>query len=740
MAKVRSSSNSSSRGRTVDIQVRAKLVGGIAVKERPTAVAYAFSKGGKLLASAVLSDKGQANLSVPLSSDATAVRVMVGPEVADHQSLSVDELQRRGAQELHLRAEAKRPKLEAALTIHPNVWTCWILSACTVRGTLLKRFTSAGVTVDHPVCNATVDVYEVDPWPLLIAKLPDSILDKLRDILVDPRPFPIPIPDPVPDLGPLPGPIPGPGPDPAPFFSPRADTNFHVFDVKAAAALSDAVRSTELAFVAKSGSKLQFQQELVAHPLLIRPLLCFFWPQLVTMHKVATAVTDDCGHFQAVFFESCHNTDAPDLYFKARQKIFGWFDVTIYAPTPIPCYTWWNYTCGTEVTLITTNPFAITCSPCPPVDAPPNWVLFTAIGNTSLKAIQGGGASGTTLSNWGLLGSGAPWGGTLRPRLDFDNSLRESLGVKYYQLSWRKGTAGSFTPFTAEVYRHYAQMVGSDLVIEPYYLGPNHMVVAGENLELYEIPPAVPPAGQWTVANAVLDTENGEFNSVLHSPGITSYNDDFTPKTGVDDSGLYQIKLELFDAAGVRVDIGVNNIRYVVPDNESLTGTIHTVNASTIVQPDGTTLVQGNAMILTLHVDNNHCGAEVDPPVTPIGSADACCGVVRYAAGDSVSMTYTAHHPHGYATRTFQLYRSATKILPDLNGGTGTFTETRTVAAMMSLALPPECALTPPCTMAAFSENLYVRGLATDGWGSYLGYDAYAVRAFALAPLSGSTG
>ncbi|MGE3972589.1 MAG: hypothetical protein AB7E78_14680, partial [Porticoccaceae bacterium] len=37
------------------------------------------------------------------------------------------------------------------------------------------------------------------------------------------------------------------------------------------------------------------------------------------------------------------------------------------------------------------------------------------------------------------------------------------------------------------------------------------------------------------------------------------------------------------------------------------------------------------------------------------------------------------------------------------------------------------------CAVAGFSENLYVDSLATDGWGSELGYDASAVRAFVLA-------
>ena len=133
----------------------------------------------------------------------------------------------------------------------------------------------------------------------------------------------------------------------------------------------------------------------------MRPLLCFFYPRFVTMQKVGETYTDDCGHFRTLFFKGCHNADTPDLYFKAHQRIFGFFEVTIYAPTPIACHTWWDYVCGTEVTLHTTSPFAVTCSPCPPVIGPENWVLFTAIGNHSVHGIFGGGAAGATLCQLG---------------------------------------------------------------------------------------------------------------------------------------------------------------------------------------------------------------------------------------------------------------------------------------------------------------------------------------------------
>ena len=85
---------------------------------------------------------------------------------------------------------------------------------------MIKRTTLDGQNIDLPVCDATVEVYEVDPLYIILPKLPKSVLDRLRDIILHPIPLPDPIPDPLP--GPFPGPFPPePGPGPDPFFAPR---------------------------------------------------------------------------------------------------------------------------------------------------------------------------------------------------------------------------------------------------------------------------------------------------------------------------------------------------------------------------------------------------------------------------------------------------------------------------------------------------------------------------------------
>src|SRR5688500_5942174 len=113
----------------VEIRVHAELLQS-AGAERPRIAAYAYSKGGKLLDHKPLDDKG-ATLTVPIGSDPTAVRVLVGPAIEDP---AVDDLARRGAEEQHLRLDPKELRASVRFDIAPRTWKYWILGACVVKG------------------------------------------------------------------------------------------------------------------------------------------------------------------------------------------------------------------------------------------------------------------------------------------------------------------------------------------------------------------------------------------------------------------------------------------------------------------------------------------------------------------------------------------------------------------------------------------------------------------------------
>lgn len=697
----------------------------------PASAAYAYSAGGRLLAHGDVDPKsGQATLQLPAASEPTGVRVLLGPPPPQGEKPDLEELLRRGAVERHLRLQPGRELPPLELEIFPDTWRCWLLGLCVVKGTVLKRVVRDGIPVDLPVCHAKVEIHEVDPLYLILPRLPQWVIDRLRDVITGrippiPEPIPDPFPGPFPDpLPPLP-PIPEPDPPPLRGFAVRSIAQQapggHRVDAEAIEALHAASGSGALRFAAISGSDLAFRQALIEHAVLIRPILCWLYPRFVTMQLIRTVTTDECGHFRTLIFKGCRNHDQPDLYFRVRQRIFGFFDVVIHAPTPIACHTWWNYPCGSEVTLHVTHPLAITCRPCPPVIAGDNWVLFMAIGNHPLSLVHGTGqglVATTNATNRGLTGGLAPWGGTLRPRLEFDNALRENLGVKYYRLSWKRDaeTDGDYRPLVGDIARHYAHMVGTDLMLDAYPLGPN---TVGGNGGLFEIPPAVPPLGQWSLPNVITDTASGTFNTVAG---------DGTPLL----DGKIQVRVELFDAAGAAVDIAAKGIRYFVPTSTDLSGTVHTVDASA----PGLNLVVGNTMVITLHVNNESCSAGIAAPAIGGAIADACCGVLEYGPGDTVTMPWTASHPHGYATYGFGVVRGAQGVFGSSGAvAGGSFSATRTVHQLMNDNLPPGCA-EGGCTVAGFSENLRVYATATDGWSRQSQYDDGDVRAFVLAPTA----
>lgn len=709
-------------GATHSLRINTTFVDRAADEKLPASAAYAWSSGGRLLAHANIDPKsGQAILELPAPGEPTSMRILVGPALPQGEQPDLEELLRRGAVEQHLRVEPKGNLPPLEIEIFPDAWRCWLLGRCVVKGTVLKRIVRDGIPVDLPVCHATVEIYEVDPLSLILPKLPPYVIDRLRDVIIGRIP---PIPDPLPDPFPEPlPPIPEPDPPPLRTFATQSGMRRveggHRIDAEAIDALHAASGSGSLRFAAISGSELAFRQALIEHAALIRPILCWLFPRFVAMQLIRTASTDDCGHFRTLIFKRCRNHDQPDLYFKVRQRIFGFFDVVIYAPTPIACHTWWNYTCGSEVTLHVTHPLAITCRPCPPIIAGDNWVLFMAIGNHPLSLIHGTGQSlipTTTATNRGLTSGLAPWGGTLRPRLEFDGALRESLGVKYYRLSWKRDTEtnSEYKALVGDIARHYAHMGVTGLVLDAYPLGPN---TVGGNGGLFEIPPSEPPLGKWSLPDLVTDHASGTFNSAAG---------DGTPVL----DGKVQIRVELFDNAGAAVNIAAKGIRYFVPTSTDLSGTVHTVDASA----PGLNLVFGNTMVITLHANNEACNAAIAAPSIGGATADPCCGVLEYGAGDTVTMAWTASHPHGYATYGFGVVRGAQGVFGSSGAiGGGSFSASRTVHQLMNDNLPLGCSV-GGCTVAGFSENLSVYSMATDGWSRQSQYDDSDVRAFVLAP------
>jgi hypothetical protein len=697
---------------TATIQVNVKLQDSPKGDKPPKSVAYAFSANGRFIAKAAVDEKGNAALTVPAAESQQEIRVVVGPEIQEketkEQQTIFSQLAARNAPQQFLRVSSAARDLRAAFEISPDIWICW-LRLCWVKGTLLKRIYSSGVPVDYPVAGVDVQIWEVDPIFYIISKLTDFQLDKISKYLLNPQPLP-------------------PGPDPVEFdVRSLARLGQVEFAQPVATAQQFTTASPEFESahrVALSGNLQALRQELTAvNPAALRYLICALFPLVVTKRLVGTAVTDRCGHFEALIFPGCYDT--PDLYFTASVQFFG-FSISIYAPTPVSCYTYWNYQCGTEVTLYTNSIFAPLGVPCPPVDAPENYVLVRALGNVQLNRIYGTSttlAGSTNATNIGqvndLYGAGldSPFGGVVLPRVEFDSSLRAFNRAMYYKISYRQGTSGTFNTLIGPIDRKYNHYVGTDLVTSVYPLGPKSSPDApGTNL--FEIPPGVPPAGDWVFPNPPVDHANAQFPTAdLPSPVVGGTN------------GKYQLKLDLFDSAGNPVNIAAAGIRYFVPTTTDPDGTIHTADAATLG------LVSGNSFIMTVHVDNRRTTGSLGTPALDGNPADNC-GVFRYGAGHAgtVSIPFTASHPDNFATYSYRLSRGATLLTPPtVSGQVSPATNPATItASVLSLLTQPDGTV---CDIAGFAEDLYVSALATDGWSRQSGLDSNPPpRAFVLAP------
>jgi hypothetical protein len=365
----------------VTLSVSVKVLGEAKPEELSKGTAYAFSKGGTLLGKACLNAKGstQVEVNLPVTETAQSIRLIIGPDISENQTIG--ELLRLGGEQVYVQIAPKISKKDIAIEVISKQVLCWILSQCTVRGNVTKKVVSGGVTIDLPVCGATVEIYEVDPIYILIPKLPIEIIEHIREFITKPPP---PIPherqpfERVPSFGPTP-------PQPLTIGNTKMtqlvsrtqktqtqtlSQKFNSLD-ESYAEVSPSVQSMlagedlkNLRILAQTTNTEQFRQVLINYGTIARAILCLFPFAVAHMDLVATATTAECGKFKALFFRGCNNVDKPDLYFKVKQKvIFALPPLTIYAPTPVLCNTYWNYQCGTqEVTLNVTHPLARPCA------------------------------------------------------------------------------------------------------------------------------------------------------------------------------------------------------------------------------------------------------------------------------------------------------------------------------------------------------------------------------------------
>ena len=710
--------------------------------EAPPLQAYAFTANGKLLDSGVVDD-GTATLALPAELDGRMLRVILGPRIEKGQPVpTAAALERMGGYALSTRLLVEKPRLE--LNIPSVIFPKWCL--CFVRGRLVKRFTLPdGTAKELPVCHARVHICEVDRIRLVIEKLPDRDILRLRDDLLDKlRVQPVPIP-PIPDPGPLAG----------AFMTrnaaarPVASVTPMPMSAQVMPSANTDTMALRVAALTTSPSAVQIRRQLVGLASFIAIHLCdliYLWGYF-QVDCLTTVDADSDGRFGALIFHNC--ADQPDLYFWVEQFQGGVW-TTVFRPS-IGCGTHWDYSCGSEVVI--NLPRAVACED-PPYDLPPGVSLFVlpyAIANTPIWGIPPGAPAAPagwvrpdgmldyqTGSSLGWLYN-APFGGTLNFIHD-DSYFIPSSGIKYYRYAYRRLSGApntgafdpSWTPIGVPLARGYRMEYSDRLpTYESYSVGP---LMPGPHSGLFAFKPQLPPpratdpttvvVREWTSGN--LSEVAASWNTVLAAPPLS-------PDNATDDAGVFEIKIEVFDPSGNQVMPGASSFRFLARNADGSTTRLSTAAEEA-----------GGAYVLRVHVDNNLVSATLPQPSIGGVAASDDCGFLRYHAGDLVHVQYLASHPNQHAVFGFGITRGS-------NGVSATFTlapYVEVAAASAPTATSPyikaagyyqrdfnPVELAGTCINAAFAASLGVYPKATDGY-QRLGPDVPRLIAFALAEQS----
>jgi hypothetical protein len=789
------------RALTLTVKVNLEKAKG---KELPEMAAYAFDRNGRFLASAPLpeGESAEVKLKLPPEMLGKRVKVLVGAPMKEargevppwmdamrekaeprEKGPTPRHLERRGAYGEFFRMEKTAEVLE--LTLPQDIWKKCLVCSCKVKGRLVKEVTLPdGTTEKLGVCGACVCIYEVDAYPQFIYKLAEADLYRIRDVLYEivkerlpkfpPEPWP---PEPWP---PGPGPITG-TPVPIPIPEPEAgeamfdvlprpearQTNPQPFPVpgpEEAFALPGETQAALLPlFTAPSAVKIR--DALIINEALVKVFLChpvFDWLySSYDMDFLTCTSTDSDGYFETTIYYWCPG-DKPDLYFKAYQCIDGVLHA-VYDPG-LRCHTYWNYQCGTEVELAVTDPAARVCVPEPPVEPPPDvsrWVMPFKVGNVQLDRIKqpapGDAASWAKrgLTDYGTLVD-APFGLSL----GFRHGYSHNVPVKdlkhpnqlYYLYRWlykKDDGVDEWHEFSEAIGRHYVDE-NLDAPLDPpkfpvYTLGPKSASVAGESVQLYEFKPEAPPDSTFPNGQTYWPDDDwfGDiYTGILRSHALPG---------GVDAAaGKYKLKLEIYAKTGATVNRlvpGPATFQFIVPTGVESDGTVTARKANhdggnPDYDPAIRIEIEDDGFVFYLHVDNRVCSAVIDAPTIDGVAADAECGFLRYQTpNDPVRIAFHATHPDNFATFVFTITRSATEInkaagevagnpVGDYAGdGAGNFTHDFPASALLGV-----------CAEAAFAEVLRVYAKATNGWRRLYEYDAFDVRAFALAKKKGAKG
>jgi hypothetical protein len=625
----------------------------------PELSAYLYSRSGRLLARSKIepgNKHGSGSARFKELSDTRGATVKIGP--------SVEAVKEIAQQKLSVQRLDNLPQVAdiPTLILPKPIWICWIKLPYLVTGRLDKWEDGS----KYPVCVGEVDIYDVDVRCLL--KIPDIFIERIRDgiidLVVDPPPFDIRKPEEFPawcdaDDDDWCGTPPGPRP---PFAgelkakiaklpkawsfaadrvnaldSARARMDLHMQSLPLAqkqqwlsATISEDVQLSKVVY----SNTQQFRELLVSKFQSFRYWLCWYpwihwlwwpWCRFYGLQKLGTAQLQSDGSFSAVIPLSICRKDKPDLWFKVRQTIEG-SERVIYARYPVLCHTYWNHPSGDAVNLLTYDSEAVVCTPNDDTDKPGVYVMPLGIGDDGWYEIEQAHLKSGDIPNddRGLFNATDPYGTRLDIRMQFHDDLI-SNGVTHYRWSVRAEGGTSWSYLNTPVTHRFLTQIGSDFYIVPEELGP--FVIDGEP-SLFKVPD---PAKDWIALN-----RNDRAFAYWHTAIWDNTQRRYVPQVA---DGRYQLRLEMFDVSGNRLDPTAPGAgwNFFLPISD-MVGGVWPVDDEPNVQSDG-------SVLFNLWVDNTDTTADIQS-VGLTGSPTGDCQFIEYddASTDQVRVTYVAYH------------------------------------------------------------------------------------------------
>lgn len=722
--------------------VTVRLSSEAGIKKTDKLQAYVVDAGGRIIETAPF-EGGEAKLKLDRNTLNSGLKVYIAQEMTRELVAKANErmLLKAGAYQAVKNVSGNYINVQRipSAALHP-----WFWNNCLITGHVNKDFIIDGQVKNLPLCNARVHICEVETElvfphiPIYWRAIPDWVISeigqKFKEIM------PQPIPDPV-----------GPVSDAKNNLSPRllntSTAASGMLKEKSLPNLPDHVMSAMT-----SGSVNAIRQALYANHAILYPYLCLWpvlWPWIYSYDEETIVYTDCDGHFE--MWENTLTEDGPlNIYIWVEVCINGQW-VTVYKPA-IPCHTWWNYASNTDINIKVTDNRVLPCSCGQQVHGEIVW--FRSIGEyaTALHIQQDDSntvnVQGVSMRNVGctdLIDTNqiSPFGGVLNFKLLFGDGL-PTAGITHYRWKQTRIKDENLNDIINPVSKVIPGQIQKNYYVITDVNGQfhfeTHAVVlgaegSGENIG-YKIP-------QWDIySEPLVPAADKALTIQWTSPDFVGASIDSRSLA----DGLYRFDLELLslDNNGAFQVASVAKAVFQVSDKYN---SGNSVNAP----DDYLKIVGGNALNLSIKVriDNVPCTANINDVLladsggniildgngNPVKSGK--CGFIHYTdLTQKAHISFIASQPRNFATFGFGIIKG--------NGAesTGVNASGYVVSSVGGFTLSggqffndvPITQLLGSCPgQAAFSENLVVYALATDGTNRLQGYDAYRVNAFALS-------